>query len=530
MPETPKSEYVSASELDKERLKELIRVREEEVRNRTEAIRLSRGLPFLWGFKHYRWSREFFESRNRMNFLCAANQIGKSSTQIRKAIHWATATELWPELWPLSPHPDQFWYFYPGQKQINREFKHKWKQFLPAGEFKDHPIYGWNELTGRNGDIEGIAFNSGVTIYFLTYKQDLEALQTGTVYALFCDEEMPAELYDELIFRVTAVEGYFHMVFTATLGQEFWRVVMEPDKEEEEKFPEAAKWIVSLYDCQLYEDGTVTKYTDKFIAGVRAKCGSHNEILRRVYGRFVTVKGRKIPSFDASKHIKQRHPIPKGWLFYAGLDHGGGGKSHPAAVVFLAVRPDFRMGRVFIGWRGDDVETTAGDTFNKWRELRDGAKITLTRSAFDWGAKDLGLIAQNAGESLEPADKKRDAGDDLVDTLFKFNVLAIYEDPELSKLARELATLKKETPKKHAKDDFYDALRYACMAVPWDTTFLSLTEEQARALDDGSAPETPVPEMDPEERQLYERRHRGDPVEVSAEEAEFEFWNSLHEG
>ena len=72
---------------------------------------LREDLPHLYGWKFYPWSREFFESRNKMNLLCAANQIGKSSIAIRKNIEWACNKKLWPELWDTEPK--QFWYFYP---------------------------------------------------------------------------------------------------------------------------------------------------------------------------------------------------------------------------------------------------------------------------------------------------------------------------------------------------------------------------------------------------------------------------------
>ena len=52
------------------------------------------GIPF------YAWQRSFFASTNKMVLLTAANQIGKSSIQIRKIIHWATIPDEWPKLWP----------------------------------------------------------------------------------------------------------------------------------------------------------------------------------------------------------------------------------------------------------------------------------------------------------------------------------------------------------------------------------------------------------------------------------------------
>jgi len=107
----------------------------------------------------------------------------------------------------------QFWYLYPSKPVINAEFETKWKQFLPKGDMKNDPYYGWKEER-KQGDVVAIHFNSGVHVYFKTYEQNVQNLQTGTCDAIFCDEELPIELYDELTFRISASDGYFHMVFT----------------------------------------------------------------------------------------------------------------------------------------------------------------------------------------------------------------------------------------------------------------------------------------------------------------------------
>ena len=54
---------------------------EEKLRAIEEAeLRLSlrQDLPFLYGYKHYDWSRAFFESKNHICLLVAANQLGKA--------------------------------------------------------------------------------------------------------------------------------------------------------------------------------------------------------------------------------------------------------------------------------------------------------------------------------------------------------------------------------------------------------------------------------------------------------------------
>ena len=208
-----------------------------------QKILLIQNLPHRYAWKWYTWARTFFESRNKQNFLCAANQISKSSTQIRKCIDWATNVELWSELWDRPP--TLFWYLYPDRKVATAEFELKWeKEFLPRGEFKEHERYGWRKVYER-GAIDYIEFNTGVRVYFKSYGQDVQNLQTGTVYAIFCDEELPEDLYGELDARLNASGGYFHMVFTATLGQDFWRRCMEPEEGDEVVFPAAHKQTVS---------------------------------------------------------------------------------------------------------------------------------------------------------------------------------------------------------------------------------------------------------------------------------------------
>ena len=150
---------------------------------------IKKRLPHLHGWPFYKWSREFFESKNKENFLTSGNQLSKSSTAIRKCIHWATEKSLWPTLWPEyarnDKSPNLFWYFYPDQKTLNAEFSTKWAEFLPKYTHKEHPVYGWKIIkNGTTRDVAGIAFNSGVTVYFKFYSQALIALQASSVFAL----------------------------------------------------------------------------------------------------------------------------------------------------------------------------------------------------------------------------------------------------------------------------------------------------------------------------------------------------------
>lgn len=510
---------------EKEQLLELTR---EKLKLKEEQLKLRAGLPFLYGWKWYKWAKEFFESQNKQNFLCAANQISKSSTQIRKCIDWATNKAKWKALWGADPI--QFWYLYPSRDVATAEFITKWQQFLPKGEFKDHPVYGWKSEM-RKGDIHAIHFNSGVHVFFKTYSQDAINLQTGTCDAIFCDEELPFALYDELTFRLSASDGYFHMVFTATLGQEEWRRVIE-EKGPKEKFPEAFKLQVAMFDCIRYEDGTPSHWTVEKIQGVIAKCSTKNEILRRVYGKFVVDKGLKYEQFDRSKHMVAPFRIPSDWYLYGAADLGSGGaEAHPAAIIFIAVRPDFRFGCVFKGWRGDNQTTVASDVLDKFIEMR--GDLQLYGQSYDWSNADFKEMSVRTGESFQKADKSHERGEWVINSLFKHNMMVIFEgDEELEKLASELATLKKATAKRSAKDDIADAFRYSVVMPPWDWSFITGA--------DAAWKEKPrEPDLTPEQaksralaQQIAERRedmyHDRAQAEAHASiEAELQEWGEL---
>ena len=70
-------------------------------------------LPHLHMHKFYPWSRELFDDwENRTQVLVAANQLGKSSSIIKKLIDLAISPDKWKELWPDLPpgtKPAQWW-------------------------------------------------------------------------------------------------------------------------------------------------------------------------------------------------------------------------------------------------------------------------------------------------------------------------------------------------------------------------------------------------------------------------------------
>lgn len=506
------------------------KVRHQEDLNRLEeeAKQKNPDLPHLHGWKWYKWARAFFESVNRMNLLTAGNQLSKSSTQIRKAIHWATAKYLWARLWTTKPA--QFWYFYPSKDVATVEFDEKWvKEFLPRGAMKDHPIYGWTEEKERRGGkkvIHCIRFNSGVTIYFKSYHQKEVDLQTATVHAVFIDEELPENLYQEVRARIRGIRGYFHAVFTATLGQDFWRRTMEPTQEEKaaglEKFPKAFKQQVSAYDCMEYDDGSPGPWTAERIQDEIDSCESEDEVARRIDGRFIPdISERTYAGFDWNRNFQPFHPVPATWNVYPGIDIGSGGpKGHPAAISFVAVSPDYMQGRVIKFWRGDKIVTTSGDVLGQYLKMKRELGRPVMPANYDWHNADFRTLAGRSSVPIVPAEKGHQIGEQTLNTLLKSGMLVIYDDVdgEAKKLGQELRSLKKSTAKNQAKDDGSDSLRYACARVPWDFSAIPDLKEEAMA-------EVVQLKTELEERQERAKRKEDPEAELNAE---FDEWNEAY--
>ena len=426
-------------------------------------------LPHLYGWKNYAWMREFLECTNRTMFLTAANQIGKSSVQIRKVIDWATNPKLWPILWP-GRTPRVFWYLYPSSKVATAEFNTKWvPDFMPRGEYKSHPIYGWKAQYNSKREIESVFFNSGVTLFFKTYAQNVQDLQTASVHYVACDEELPEGLWGEINFRRNAVDGFFSMVFTATLAQEFWRKTMEPTESEGVgQFPEAWKKQVSIFDCRKYEDGSESHWTNEKIQRTIELCATDAEVQKRIFGRFIADSGRKYATFERGRNVIKPFQIPSNWIHFAGVDIGSGGnENHPGAISFIAVKPDYSYGVVYRHWRGDGEVTTAGDIANIYIEMRGNTPISS--AWYDFASKDFKTITDRMQNVFfQPAEKSHLIGEKILNTLFKHKMLDIFDTEECEKISSEFMSVKKLTLKRNAKDDSIDSVRYGVVKIPWD--------------------------------------------------------------
>lgn len=472
---------------------------------------LHEDLPHIYGWKWYRWARAFYESINRINLLCAANQISKSSTAIRKNIEWAGNRKRW-EIWDIQPK--QFWYFYPTNEVATIEVEKKWiPEFMPRGQMKHDPGYGW-DIEHSGGEVQALHFRSGVSIFFKSYSQKLINLQTATVHMITGDEEMPEDYVDELLARLRATKGIFNQVFTATQGYQLWYRAMECIGTADEAFITAFKQTISLEECQIYDDGTPSRWTDEAVKEAIAQCTSHNEVLRRIHGRFVKEEGRKYGAFDQRRNVGLPIDVPKDWKIYGGVDVGSGGKGRSAgAVVFIATDPLFTKGRVIRTWRGDLEETTAADILEKYRILK--AKDAVTLACYDYQSREFGLIADRSGEPFIKADKARHSGEQILNTIFQAGALVVDGGVhDNQKLITELMSVPAGDKNRKFQDDLTDALRYVAAMIPWD--FTKIAPGSALSFDDsetGDRGESRAPDASWTEKQYQEwevKQRRGE--------------------
>lgn len=482
-------------------------------------------LPHRSLFKHYKWSRKFFDdTKTKVWVVCAANQIGKSSFQIRRVIEWATNSSLWPILWPNLQYdkgqiPNMFWYFYPTKETATSEFFTKWMQFMPKD--KEHPQYGW-QVNTRAKMVESVTFNNGVTIYFKTYGQGQEHVQAGSVFYLAVDEECPENMVDELLMRISATQGYASFVFTATQGQEFWRQVVEERSVWNSDEIQVRK--VSLYDCIEYEDGSPSQWNRDAISKREALCKSENEVIKRIHGGFAPDEGLKYPTFSETLYVDPVS-IPQDWQYFAGVDYGGGNASsrqgHLSAISIVAVKPDFTKGYLVDFWRGDGIDTTADDVVERFIQMRKGRNVI---ACYDYAAKDLASIGNSRGAVFVRAEKSHELGEFTLNALMKNRMLEFFDFEESRKLTAEFRHLTVSKNKRSSKDDGIDSLRYCCNLIPWNWDAAGAAEAERKAKNRKNAPP-------PSEEQLRRGLFQGDKEEddwVDELMEEMDYWEEQY--
>jgi hypothetical protein len=431
---------------------------------------IKHGLPHLYCFPFYKWQRDSWNDTSTFQFDFAANQVGKSSINIRKCIDYATNPSRWKI---FLRQPRLIFYLYPDKKTATREFETKWvPEFLPRYTYRDDPQYGWKEEWDGK-DISSIAFNTGITIYFKTYgvgSDHAHTMQASTPAIVACDEELPTDLFPELSMRIASPANkgaMFWMVCTPTRAQIYWSKVQSGKI----KLPSSSVRTISMYDCLVYEDGSKSLWTKERIQQIEQSLPSQREIDIRVHGLFKpSVDSIQYPTFDRDRHIIEPHDVST-WELYCGIDYGIGGlNAHPPAISIVAVSLNYEQARVVKLWKGDDGKKyTVDDVINIYLGFCHTLDLEqIPNTYYDWACGEMGVIAENKGLSFQKAEKSRELGINLINSLLKNDMLLIFKDKEEEylKVCDEFETLTTDTNKrKSGVDDLVDAIRYSITKI-----------------------------------------------------------------
>ncbi len=303
------------------------------------------------------------------------------------------------------------------------------------------------------------------TIYFRSYEQGRENLQSLTADLVYCDEEPPQDVYSEMMARLAATGGHFMMAFTPLKGmtpivQEYW------NGDDPEKF---------LVCMSIYEVDHIAKFPEK-IAQIKSMYAGLSEQEReaRMMGIPAMGSGVVYPIDDAVLKC-DAFQIPNDWKRICGLDFGRG--EHPIAAVWLAFDPEgvcylydcFKLTRVGdlevanqllargdyipVSWPHDFVRSSGISSINglektegwKYKEIYEKYGINFT----DTNAKtEEGSVRVEAGIV-----EVRQA---MIEGKFRvFSHLSEWFKEKATYLYKEDGTVTKE------KDDLLDATRYA---------------------------------------------------------------------
>lgn len=433
--------------------------------------------------KFYPWQQKFFLTKNRLAFITAANQIGKSSINILKFLNLGWRPELWPEYFSAR-RPRMFIYLYPDKKTATQEFKTKWKPYLTLNE-KDKE-FGWKAVMDK-GDIDSIELSTGVTIFFKFYSQQPKNVQAATADMVGMDEECPETHWNELMVRTQGTRamgsGLVSMVFTATLGQDYLYKTMEKQGKADENFKRAYKDQISLYDCTEYCDGSATHLTVEYIEKeIIPSYSSQNEILKRVFGRFVKDTGLEYHGFNEARNTEPYNwDKVKHWNLFTGVDFGSGGThGHSSSIVLVAIDHSWTQIRVVTSYFSDKKRMTQGDLLAEFKKFF--SKYNATNS-YDHAAADFGTLAQREGIPFVMAEKSHSIGIELINTVFKSGQMKIFTGEGSGynhQIINELNSIDIDTAKRNRVDDAADGLRYAIAGQALRITPLKAKEDIER--------------------------------------------------
>lgn len=287
----------------------------------------------------------FHNSRALERIMSGANQSGKTMAgAMEAAIH---LTGMYPEWWKghkLKPRKNpasgemelNVWVVGTDNRTVRDSLMAKIIGTVNGG-FNNgivHPDYIVKESRQMTGGTTGLVDNieirhvSGIKskVYFRSYEQGRDNLQSATIDIVYCDEEPPEGVMGELKARLTATGGLMYMAFTPLKGmtklvQTFW------NSNDEDMF----LVCMSIYEAAHMDEAKIKAMEKRYASLSLAERNS------RMYGIPSAGTGMVYPIDDRELYGELPEDVPMTWQYLNAMDFGRG--EHPNAIVFGCLDP-----------------------------------------------------------------------------------------------------------------------------------------------------------------------------------------------
>jgi phage terminase large subunit-like protein len=285
----------------------------------------------LQGFEpHSDPQRSFFEAKTKVVAAFAGNQFGKTTSLVVRALIECVRVECLPDVLKSYKRfgvdgPAHGWIVAPSNDKLYDSILPTFRKWAPVDELFEGSFDKALEKQHRV-----LRFANGSTIGFKTYEMDADKFGGATLHWVGYDEPPPREIRDECVTRVMRMGGYEMFAMTPLKVNTGW---IRRDIYRNRESPEITVVKGSMRDNPLLTDEQVEYTLSQYQSDIWRRAREH--------GDFVDVGGLIYPDFEKCVTEPPEVRQVRGWDVVVGMDPG----IRNAAFVWVAFDTD---GRAFI--------------------------------------------------------------------------------------------------------------------------------------------------------------------------------------
>jgi PBSX family phage terminase large subunit len=381
---------------------------------------------------------EFHRRKEKIRLLLGGNQSGK------------TISTTWEVVNYCRQHPGTLaWACTESYELVGEALYPRYEALISTAEIDN---IAW--LNYAKGIPSRLRWKNGSLVVFKSYEQGRKKFQAAGVDIIQLDEEPPKDIYMECLARTSATNGQIIFSMTPLQGKTYVHDDLYLKAPTSEHI-----W------CE-----TISYLENRFIPDeekqVLIELYGEDEIPRRVYGLWTMLEGAVWKELNEDVHFIPRFPIPRDWRRIRSIDLG---YEDPFCCLWLAESP---KKEIFV----------YQEYYKSATLLKDHAKAIQERD--EWGLADdkldgldQGIVAsisdherqeraelESYGIHTQPANKAVELGIQIVNRLFKAEMLYIFDDLEHTKQESRNYRYKPGTELPIKKNDHtQDPMRYGVM-------------------------------------------------------------------